>query len=205
MSLSRPAPRKLLHMRKVDLRGYLREDGQLEVEAHMTDEKTFSFANIDRDGIRCGEALHDMWIRITLDMDLTITGCEASMDATPYSVCPQIAPNMSRLVGLKIGKGFLKEANARVAGVEGCTHLRELLQPLATTAFQTMVSIRFRESGATSLRPSTAEPNPGGRLLNTCHAYAQGGPIMTRIAAAGQIGTDEIDQTELPQTDTARG
>lgn len=196
MPLPRPTPRKLLHTRQVDLRGYLREDGLVDIEAHLTDKKPFSFANRDRDGILAGEPLHEMWVRMTVTGDLEIIACEASMDATPYAICPQIAPNMGRLVGLTIGKGFLRSANVRMAGVEGCTHLRELLQPLATTAFQTLVSLRLGESGTPDQAPVTSEPHAGAKVINSCHAYNEEGPVIARLRA---------DATYLPQTDTTGG
>jgi hypothetical protein len=185
MPLSRPAPRQLLHIRQVDLRGYLREDGLVDLDARMSDEKTFSFANHDRDGIRAGEKLHDMWIRMTLTPQMEIVACEAVIDSSPFTICPQIAPNLSRLVGLTIGPGFIKAAMARVTGPEGCTHLRELLQPIATATFQTMVSVHAGKGDPSS--STTTEPFGREKLVNTCYAYGPNSPVMAR---------------RLPQSDT---
>ncbi len=185
MPLPPASSRRLLHMRDVQLRGYLREDGQIEIEARMTDVKTYSMSNVDRSLMPAGEPLHDMWIRMTLTPDeLEITACEAAMDFTPYAICPQTAPKMERLVGLKIGKGFLKAAAMRVGGVEGCTHLRELLQPVATTAFQTQYSLlnNAQDGGAPKDKPGLA---PG--LLNSCHSYNENGPVVARLMAEAEI------------------
>jgi hypothetical protein len=172
MPLSPATPRKLLHQRDIQVRGYERADGLVDIEAHMTDTKTYSWGNQDRGGIQAGEPLHDMWVRITIDHDMMIHACEASMDATPYNVCPGAAPGMGQLAGLKIGKGFLRAAMHRIGGVAGCTHLRELLQPLATVAFQSMHGLRAR----------TAAGIPTA-LLNTCFAYNETGPLANRPAA----------------------
>jgi hypothetical protein len=185
MPLPAASSRRLLHTRDVQLRGYLREDGQIEIEARMTDVKTYSMANVDRSLIAAGEPLHDMWIRMTLTPDeLEITGCEAVMDATPYNICSQTAPKMERLVGLKIGKGFLKAASLRVGGVDCCTHLRELLQPVATTAYQTRYSLlnHALDGGVREDRPGLA---PG--LLNSCHSYDERGPVVARLGAEEEI------------------
>jgi hypothetical protein len=40
---SAPAARKLEHLRDISLRGYLREDGLVDIEAHLTDTKTYGF------------------------------------------------------------------------------------------------------------------------------------------------------------------
>jgi hypothetical protein len=106
-----------------------------------------------------------MWIRMTIDTDRKIDSVEASMDATPFAVCPGAAPNFARLAGLRIEAGFLKQAMERVGGGEGCTHLRELLQQLGTVAFQTLYSI-----GKMSDEPRDI----GARrppLLNSCYAW----------------------------------
>ncbi|OYV41750.1 MAG: hypothetical protein B7Z81_00570 [Acidocella sp. 20-61-6] len=176
MPLSRATPRKLLHSRDIQLRGYEREDGLVDIEARMTDTKSYSWRNHDRGGIHAGEPLHDMWMRVTVGPDMVIRAVEAEMDATPYQVCPGAAPNFERLVGLNIGKGFLKAAMALVGGVEGCTHLRELLQPIATVAFQTMFSLqhgRRKQSG----EGEKAVPDA---LVNTCYAYDAQGPVVAR-------------------------
>ncbi|MDE8346562.1 MAG: DUF2889 domain-containing protein [Acidocella sp.] len=171
MPLTRPAPRKLLHLRDIELRGYERADGLVDIEVHMTDTKSYSWANHDRGDIASGEALHDMWMRVTLDRDMVIQHCEAAMDATPYTMCPNVAANFGRLAGLTIGRGFLKAAMQRVGGVEGCTHLRELLQPLATVAFQTRFSLSHRGDA----RPKQDSIPPS--LVDTCYAYAANGVL----------------------------
>jgi hypothetical protein len=180
MPLPKAAPRELLHLRDIQLRGYQREDGRIDIEAHMTDTKTYSFGNSSRGGIPAGDPLHDMWLRLTLNQSLTIEAVEAAMDATPHAICPAIAPNYQRLVGLCIAKGFLKAASERLGGINGCTHLRELLQQIGTVAFQTLHSIRSHKNPA---KPATDPRRIPAILLNTCHTYAENGPYATQHAA----------------------
>jgi hypothetical protein len=184
MPLSKPTPRKLLHLRDIVLRGYEREDGLVDIEVRMTDSKTYSWVKHDGEGRQAGEALHDMWLRVTIGRDMTITACEAAMDSTPYSVCPGVAPNFARLVGLNIGRGFIKAAMAQVAGVEGCTHLRELLQQVGTVAFQTMISVKAPERA----KRIGDGPRLNPALINTCHAYNENGPVITSYRKANAVG-----------------
>lgn len=177
--LSAPAARALLHLRDIALRGYQRDDGLFDIEAHLTDTKTYAFPNEDRGGrIEAGEPLHEMKLRITVDEDMTIRACEAATLNGPHRMCPEITPNFSRLAGLRIGAGFLKAARERVGGVHGCTHLVELLGQIGTTAFQTLYAVRARrareraQAGQAPSRPPT--------LLNTCHAYASDSPVVLR-------------------------
>ncbi len=185
MPLSPPVLREELHTRAIALRGYRREDGLFDIEARLTDTKPFALPSQDRGHIAAGEPLHEMWMRLTIDETMRIVGCEAATDHGPYAVCPQAAPNFARLVGLQIRNGFLKEAAQRVGGAAGCTHLRELLQQMATTAFQTVGPARARKELAHATGDALdtrISDHMGGaeRMLNTCLAYAVDSPVVKR-------------------------
>ena len=53
--------------------------------------------------------------------------------------------HFQRLVGLRIKSGWTQKVKELLGGVEGCTHLVELLGPVATTAFQTIYPVLARE------------------------------------------------------------
>ena len=179
MPLSHPAPREPVHTRAITLNGYARDDGLFDVEAYLSDTKPWAFENEDRGIIDPGTPLHGMWMRMTVDINLTIVACEAATDHSPYTLCPSAAPNFSRLAGLRIKPGFLKEANARVAGAAGCTHLRELLQQMATTAYQAVYPVRARQK-APPAREEPAETDRAARMLNTCVAYGADSLVVRR-------------------------
>lgn len=172
MPLSPPAPRKLMHTRTIECRGYERADGLWDIEAHLVDVKTYRHTR--RMGGRerePGEPIHDMWLRVTIDLDMKIHDVEAKTDEGPYAVCGDIAPNFKSLVGLTIGPGWRREILERVGGVKGCTHLVELLAPLGTTAFQ--ATGRAREA-----RAAAAPPTKKPYQLNSCHVYRDDSPAV---------------------------
>jgi hypothetical protein len=171
MPLSEPVAREVLHTRRIVLQGYHRADGLFDIEAQLTDTKTNGFSSEDRGFIEPGEPLHGMSMRMTVDEDMLIVGFEAATDYSPYRICPEIAPNFASLVGLRIGRGFLRAAAERVGGTHGCTHLRELLQQMGTVVFQTLYSARTR-------RGQDAEAKPA--LLNTCYAYSSDSEVVQR-------------------------
>ena len=173
MPLSDPADRELLHLRDIELRGYRRADGLFDIEARLTDTKTYAFNNQERGEITPGTPVHRMLARMTLSPDMVITQFEAATEFSPFSICPNAAPNFSALAGLKVGPGFLKAANERVGGGRGCTHLRELLGQMGTVAFQTMYAVRRQQ-------PQAQKPSRPP-LLNTCLAYADGSPVARRV------------------------
>ena len=195
MALSDPVERELLHLRDVVLRGFRRADGLFEVEAQLTDTKTYGFGNTDRGWIEPGTPLHGMRARMTVDETGLIVAFEAATEHGPYAICPAAAENFGQLAGLRIGPGFLRAAAGRVGGVQGCTHLRELLQPMATVAFQTLAVTRAKAAPAPNERHPSKQPpseqppgeqDAGGRpaakpaLLDTCLAYASGGAVARR-------------------------
>ncbi len=171
MPLSDPAPREALHFRAIDCRGYRREDGLWDIEAHMTDTKSYPFTNRHRGEIKPGEALHDMWLRLTIDDEMTIRRVEAATEAAPFHVCGAITESFRKLEGLAIRPGWKRAVRERVGGVNGCTHLVELLQPLATVAFQTVWSRRKSEKAVSA---GTARPG----FLDSCHALRSDGEIV---------------------------
>jgi hypothetical protein len=176
MPLSDPAPRRLLHLRDIELRGYERDDGLFDIEARLVDTKTYAFRNQDRGEINPGTPLHGMLARMTLDEDMLIHRFEAATEFGPYLACPAAAPNFEALAGLTVGRGFLKAANERVGGIKGCTHLRELLGQMGTVAFQTLYAVRRRKESAPNSLQNPTRP----ALLNSCLAYADGGEIARR-------------------------
>jgi hypothetical protein len=191
MPLSQPQDRELLHSRDIVLRGYRRADGLYDIEAQLTDTKSHGSASHDRGYIAAGEPIHGMWLRLTVDEHRCIVACEAASDYTPYTVCPTAAPNFSRLAGLHIKPGFLREAAKRIGGTVGCTHLRELLQQMATTAYQTIDAERARRAAAAAGeidKPGSDRPDVrivakmGGApaILNTCIAYGTDSPVIRR-------------------------
>jgi hypothetical protein len=174
-----------MHTRAITLRGYQRTDGLLDVEAHLVDTKPYAFGNVDRGTVQPGEPLHEMWVRMTIDDHLMIVACEAVTEHGPFFSCHGGAASMRELVGLTIKPGFLKAANARLGGVHGCTHLREMLQQIATVALQTLWPVRSRREAAAVRDGSVAVGAPSiedgsARLLNTCHAYDSTGPVVKR-------------------------
>jgi hypothetical protein len=162
-----------MHTRHVECVGYLRDDGLWDIEGHLVDTKPFEMPNEDRGRIPAGEPLHEMWIRLTVDTDLVVHDVEARTDHGPHAICGDIVENFKVLKGLAIKPGWTLETRARLGGVKGCTHLVELLGPLATTAFQTVYPARARRDAG---GPVTKKP----AMIGSCHAYAADGPVVMR-------------------------
>lgn len=182
--------REHLHTRQVDCRGYLRADGLWDIEGHLTDVKTYAFDTAFRGDVPTGEPVHEMWVRLTVDDRMVIHDIEAVTDKSPFPICPAVAPNFVRLKGLRISPGFLSEVRKLLGGTQGCTHLVELMGPLATTAFQTIYPYRERQKrlqGAdTTLKPGRKPP-----LLDSCHAFAGDSEVVKKFWPEFYTGSKE--------------
>lgn len=196
MPLSPAAPRARLHARTLECNGFVREDGLWEIEGRIRDHRTYAFDNEWRGRVEPDTPLHEMWIRMTLDDAMTITGIEVATDQSPFALCPGVLPNFQRLVGARIGPGFTRTAREAVGSREGCTHIVEMLTQVATVAFQTKVTaharaLRDRYLGrpAPNVSPSARSPwadAPGEAgcrpaVIDTCHAWASDGDVVRRL------------------------
>ena len=188
MPLSAPAPRELKHTRVIECRGYRREDGLWDIEGHLTDTKPFDIPGIERpEGhLRAGQPLHEMWIRLTVDLDLLIHEVEVATDWGPYIGCDGIAPSFQALKGLHIRPGFTLRTKELLGGTRGCTHLVELLGPVATTAFQSLYGARekVKPAGSDGKRPG---------LVDSCHMYAADGRLVKKRWPQWYTGEQQVE------------
>jgi hypothetical protein len=195
MPLPEPTSRKHVHTRAIDYRGFEREDGLWDIEAHMTDTKTYSFKNDWRGDVAIGEPLHEMLLRVTIDDEFIIRNVIAATDHSPFEMCPEITPVYSSLVGIKMGLGWRKAIRMKVGGVDGCTHLTELLFPMATVAMQTIWPLmRHRKNQSDS---NVGESKKRPVVLNTCHAWSTESPVVRENAAKYYTGPDKIKALEI--------
>jgi hypothetical protein len=156
-----------LHTRSIRLDGYARADGLFDVEARLTDVKHYRLLNWPGGELAPGEPMHDMVVTMTVDLDGVIRAFEARAQASPHRVCATGAAHFERLVGLSITQGFLRRAAERIGGVEGCTHIRELLQQMATVAFQSLREARQKRYAA--------QPDTRPALIDSCIAWSAAG------------------------------
>ena len=167
-----PVVRTRLHTRRVTYEGFQRDDGLFDIEGHLTDVKDQDFALLT--GLRtAGEAIHDMWVRMTIGSDYVIRAIEVKTDAMPYpGACDQITPAYSTLIGVDLFHGFRKALYAAMGGVRGCSHITELLAQAPTAAVQTF---------AVSRREMQGDEKPF--QLDRCHALETSSDTVRRYYA----------------------
>jgi len=174
MALPQTAPRKHLHTRTIECKGYERDDGLYDIEAQIVDRKTYELEDSSSRGRHrpAGTPVHDMQVRLTLDKGMTVKAIAVTTNASPYDVCPSVAPGYQALVGAKVGGGWRKAVTEAVGRTKGCTHITELLMPMATVAFQTMGNWKQDKDAAAS----QAKP----LFIDGCKAWASDGPVVKK-------------------------
>jgi Protein of unknown function (DUF2889) len=164
-----PHSRKLLHTRSIQIQAFERDDALLDLEAHLTDVKPFD-APLTAGVRAAGQPVHDMWLRVTVDMQFNVVMVEAQSDAVPYTgYCESIAPDYKKLVGANLLRGFRNAVKDRMGATHGCTHLSELCAVLPTAAVQAL---------AGKLRQGRAEARPF--QIDRCHALASDGRAVQK-------------------------
>jgi hypothetical protein len=168
-----------LHHRKLDLRFFRRRDGLYEVEGHLVDTKTHPFRRLlaEHDDPP-GHHLHDITVRLVLDAELQVQAADADMPSTPFKICPGAARALQSLVGLQIGAGWNKRVRELLGGVASCTHIVELLGPIATTALQ----------GIAPQRSADAKGGGGYRRfqVDSCYSFASDREVVARLLPHSQ-------------------
>ena len=175
-SLSPPQARRLVHERRVVTRGYLRADGLWDIEGELLDEKTYTYADRDRGPLPAGAPMHHMRARLTVDTDLVIRAAEGAMPAHPFDTCLEGVRPVQALVGASLARGFRRAVEDAMGRTAGCTHLRDLILAIATTAYQTISSYREQfipEAGA----PKSADGEKPF-FLDQCVSWAEASPVV---------------------------
>jgi Protein of unknown function (DUF2889) len=169
------APRRHLHDRQITYRGYLRDDGLWDIEGELRDSKSYPIHLGFRGDMATGEAVHNMKIRVTIDDNMVIHDIAASMPYTPYLECRPAIDPIRAVIGLQMGSGWKRKIETAIGGLQGCTHVRELLAGAATAAYQTVYPYRSHASGVPS-EQVTEQP----KHLSQCKAWDLKGAVVMR-------------------------
>ncbi len=175
-----PSPNRTpLHTRAITFRGFAREDGLWDLEGELHDSKHYSYTS-GSGPMPAGTPIHHMHLRVTVDDSFCIHDIETSMDSTPFGECQSADATMKRMIGQTMGPGWRQAIDRAIGGVQGCTHLRELLFNLATAAFQTIPharEVRRREADLPA-QEGSAPPFYMGK----CMTWDFNGPVVARVA-----------------------
>jgi hypothetical protein len=166
--------REELHFRRIDMRALRRSDGLFEVEGRVCDRKTHDFVHpVPGRTVPAGEPVHDMGVRLVFDEQMAVRDIETFTDSAPYAACPEGGRALQSIKGLRMAGGWSREVRERLRGANSCTHLMELLIPMATTAFQSLGFLRISQ-------PERLAADGRPQQIESCYAYAVDGDVVKR-------------------------
>lgn len=167
-----------MHTRTTRFQGFLREDGLWDIEAEMTDVKPFDVGLYREKPLPAGQPVHHLSIRLTVNGEFVVQAVAVAMDAAPFGECQAASAPMQGVVGATLGAGWRQAINSALGGVQGCTHLRELLFNMATVAFQTIPSGKAylrREARIAEVASDQPPFHVGG-----CITWDANGPVVAK-------------------------
>ena len=201
MPLSAPSSRRALkHTRTIRVEGFARDDGLWDIDARITDVKTSDLV-LASETRAAGRPVHDLILRLTVDVRLNIVAVEAVSDAVPYpGYCNRIAPAYQKLVGLNLMRNFRNDVRERLGGIEGCTHLTEMAQVLPTAAMQALAGEVFGTRDGSGPDSSGTKP----LQLDRCHALRTDGDAVARFYPRWYVtppdaSSDALDGAHRPK------
>ncbi|MBS0449970.1 MAG: DUF2889 domain-containing protein [Proteobacteria bacterium] len=173
MSVAPPAaPRRPIHLRRITCEAFEREDGLLDIEALLIDTKPTPVRLVTDKSVEPGSAIHRMRVRLTVNRDRWIVEASAYSEEHPYQECEGIEAAYRRLVGLRIEPGFTRQVKRLFRGDAGCTHISELIPPMASTLFQVL----WADSAFVS--PDPASPGGHSSPVGACHGLRLDGQVV---------------------------
>ena len=174
--------RQEMHHRRIDMRGWGRSDGLYEVEGCIADRKPHEFQSPNGfKVVAAGEPIHDMGVRLVFDSEMIVLDVSTFTASAPYDDCFSAGPTLQALKGLRIGAGWNSEVRKRLGGARSCTHLMELLSPMATVAYQTLTMLRIARADIVD-----GEGKPV--KIDSCFAYASQRDVVRRKWPAFHTG-----------------
>jgi hypothetical protein len=178
--MSKDSDRELVHTRQITCRAFRLKNGLLEIEATLADEKSQEVAFRSRPPVRVGEFMHRMSLSLTIDNDYVIQDVMAGTQQAPWPMCGGTDAAYRRLIGLRIGPGFSQQVRELLGGIQGCTHVTELVMQAANTYMQASWPDRIARRMAVADDPRLWPDKSTLTFVNHCHAWRQDGETLVR-------------------------
>ena len=126
------------------------------------------------------DEVHDVHAEVEIVYPaLEIVAARSEVRSGPFTtVCNLTHPNMQKLVGMRVARGFTQAARTAVGGSAGCHRVSELVVELAQAAYQLHFvrffgslprEVREGEDVPTARHAAVLQAVPGMR--NTCFSY----------------------------------
>lgn len=191
----------LIHQRAYEIGSYFEDDEHCRLIGHLRDVKPDGMWGIDDTEPM---TIHHMELHIVFHAaTLTITEIFTEMHVTPHSECLLIKASYQELLGVSIARGFTNKVKELFGGPRGCTHIGALTNAMAPVAIQSLWAFFHRDhdqntftGGATETPEEMQERQDANAAMrerefqrnrNTCHVWAEDGPMFERLGQGQPI------------------
>lgn len=178
--MSADEQRELVHTRQISCRAFRLKNGFLEIEAALSDEKGQEVPFRSRPTVQVGQLMHRMTLTLTIDDDYQIRDVRVETLEAPWPPCGETDAAYRRLVGLRLNAGFTRKMRDLLGGVQGCTHVTELVSQAANTYMQASWPDRVARQVAVSADPRCWPDKSTLTFVDQCHAWRQDGETLLR-------------------------
>ena len=179
-NVSKNDERELVHTRQIVCRAFRLRNGFLEIEATLADEKGQEVPFRSRPAVPVGGLMHRMSVTLTIDDDYVIRDVRAQTLQAPWSACGETDAAYRSLIGLSINRGFTRKMRELLGGVQGCTHVTELVSQAANTYMQASWPDRIARQMVVAADPRLWPDKSTLGFVNHCHAWRQDGEALAR-------------------------
>jgi hypothetical protein len=173
-------PRVPVHSRAITCDCFLRPDGLWDLEARVEDRKHYDLTLIEQGMVPAQAPYHSIGVKLTVDDELRIVAAEGDMRATPFADCVAAVQPLQALVGATLGRGWRKTVDDALARASSCTHMREMLYTIASSAIQAIPGYRYQQVPGhrwPNLQAATDKPPS---FIGGCLSWRQDGPVVMR-------------------------
>ena len=156
------------------------------------------------------DEVHDVRAEVEiLHPALEIVAARSEVRNGPFTaVCNMTHPNMAKLIGMRVARGFTQQARAAVGGRDGCHRVSELLVEIAQAAYQLHFvrhfsglprEVREAEDDPLKRRQAVLDAIPGMR--NTCFSYSdERAAVVTERATPLKLRGQTMPRKLVPET-----
>ena len=180
-----------VHERRIEVRTYPLDNGQLIVEGWLIDDRLIQGYHWNGKPREPGP-VHRMCVRMLIaGWPVTILDAETELPHAPHELCPITLDSVKKIIGLEIASGYSRNVARLIGGVRGCNHLTHLILVMGTAAlhgYWTHVSRKRRPI------PRSLDEFMGlSSLVNSCMLWGEDGPIMQEIKTVLKENPDKAD------------
>lgn len=169
-----------IHTRAYDVQAFRKSSTEILLRGKVQDTKPAGlYIQDDPEPL----VIHHMTVELVITLpSMEITGAEVEFHVNPHEQCPTIIEHYSKLVGLSIARGFTHKVREMFGGPRACTHIGALVIAMAPVAIQSIWGFfELTDEGGENTRAD--DPGHYDRNRNTCHVWAEDGPMFEHIAS----------------------